>query len=51
MVLESTQKIGFAFESTAETDPITAEGSLYWKFGARTTRFKDLHPIERHTFI
>ncbi len=48
MVLEDSQKIGFAIEATEETDPITAEGSLYWKFGARTTKFNDLHPIEEH---
>jgi hypothetical protein len=51
MALETTQKIGFAIEGTAESDPINAEGALYWKFGARTKAFNDKMPTGQKNWI
>ena len=51
MARETTQKIGFGIEATPETDPIDAEGALYWQFGIRPYTFNDLHPIETHDWL
>lgn len=50
MALDTTQQLGWALESTAESDPINAVNALYWKFGARTHDMRDFHPSEFHTW-
>lgn len=47
MAHDTAQKIGWAKEAAAGTDPIEAAGD-YWKFGVFTNTFDNLHPIERH---
>jgi hypothetical protein len=48
MVVDTTQQIGFGIEAVAETDPIDAVDAAYWRFGIRTKRMNDYHPVETH---
>lgn len=46
---DSTRVIGWAWEGTAETDPINAADALYWKFGVDANKYK--YAVERHNWV